>query len=417
MEKAKNNIEDQKQAEVKQEIKQAMDLVFSQFQAFVLSMVSRHSLSFTMRTGMLDTLILMYAQYKVTLWQKIVSKIDAGSPAEKSCLEELSSLAHFFASNQEAAPYEGSDLSVNLKIADYRAHVFAAKTACQETEKSCDMALATIKSSTLFYIFTDGAIDTMEELHSYLQEKERYLDALLDFQNDEKTLDDLPDSFFDLIDEIYCLKSQLTLLVSLQHTSSRSKCIGPHSFDDISEHLNSLYQTARLANCADFADNFLDEHLVNAGEIDKLRASAIYEMREILENDDNFTGYHIGHITTGKMQYQATAAKISNTADGEDAQTFEILYGSVYDKKEDARKELDTKFNSTEYINQCVIEFPSDEWFSVVKNVDGKKAYPFLFDTQLNAVAALYYLARPKNYIEYLIANTEQEKNNDADGE
>ena len=64
-----------------------------------------------------------------------------------------------------------------------------------------------------------------------------------------------------------------------------------------------------------------------------------------------------------------------------------------------------------------MIEFPSDEWFSVVKNVDGKKAYPFLFDTQLNAVAALYYLARPKNYIEYLIANTEQEKNNDADGE
>lgn len=259
MEKAKNNIKNQKQEEVEQEIKQAMDLVFSQFQAFVLSMVSRHSLSFTMRTGMLNTLILMYAQYKVTLWQKIVSKIDAGSPAEENCLEELSSLAHFFASNQEA-------------------------------EKSCDMALVAIKSSTLFYILTDGAIDTMEELHSYLQEKERYLDALLDFQDDDKTPDDLPDSFFDLIDEIYCLKSQLTLLVSMQHTSSRSKCIGPHSFDDISEH---------------------------------------------------FDGYHIGHITTGKMQYQATAAQISNTADGEDVQTFEILHGSVYDKKEDAQKELD----------------------------------------------------------------------------
>lgn len=95
MEKAKNNIENQKQEKVEQEIKQAMDLVFSQFQAFVLSMVSRHSLSFTMRTGMLNTLILMYAQYKVTLLQKIVSKIDAGSPAEENCLEKLSSLAHF----------------------------------------------------------------------------------------------------------------------------------------------------------------------------------------------------------------------------------------------------------------------------------------------------------------------------------
>jgi len=179
---------------------------------------------------------------------------------------------------------------------------------------------------------------------------------------------------------------------------------------------------------------------------------AAKEMAEIMDNKDNSSGYHINHVTSGKIAYCvfSTEGDKAYTTDGVEynsreeaekkAETYEDAYVEerdgknsgkvwiVYSEDEEATKTMKeeglghyvSEFDTSEEAeaeaatleNGHVEEMPSEEWYAVIRNDTGRSVYEMLFPTETRALAFLYKVANPKAWAAYLKARDEAGKEN-----
>lgn len=172
---------------------------------------------------------------------------------------------------------------------------------------------------------------------------------------------------------------------------------------------------------------------------DLIRQAAL-EMNDIIINKDNSSGFHINHITSGKIVYcvytldnlkaytfagqYGSKEEAEKAAEGyEDAYTEEIGDGqwcvmsldedlTQYEKENDlVPGEYVGEFDTLEeaqaecaaYQHTSIDEMPSEEWWVVIDNSFGKQAFKMLFPSENRALAFLYRTAMPpvwKSYVE-----------------
>lgn len=119
-----------------------------------------------------------------------------------------------------------------------------------------------------------------------------------------------------------------------------------------------------------------------------LLENAVYEMKQILEDKHNTYGYHINHLTSGKMEYTVVLSKDSDSEDidreveFEDFETLEQAEAFA-----ENRDDVDT-----------ILESPTEEYFLVVNN-ETDKAFDMMYPTLIRALTFMYGAIYPKHFM------------------
>lgn len=227
-----------------------------------------------------------------------------------------------------------------------------------------------------------------EMIKSYLEDTIRYFGALEDFSDSEENL---PDEYYARIEETLQMYNAVNILVNAQMAMRIPEKRSPKSLDEIARNMAGLMQLARLEELAKDGANVPD--LRNIVPHTKEFLDAVDELEEIRENPDNFTGFHVNHIISGKSVF----CLMKETSDEN-----EIGYQSLgeFASREEAEKTANKIARETGD-KVVVYESPSDEYYTLIRNADDTLASCCLFDSEAIAYAALYLFAKPKCYLAF----------------
>lgn len=227
-----------------------------------------------------------------------------------------------------------------------------------------------------------------EMIKSYLEDTIRYFGALEDFSDSEENL---PDEYYARIEETLQMYNAVNILVNAQMAMRIPEKRSPKSLDEIASNMAGLMQLARVEELAKGGANVPD--LRNIVPHTKEFLDAVDELEEIRENPDNFTGFHVNHIISGKSVF-CLMKETSNEN--------EIGYQSLgeFASREEAEKTAN-KIAEETGDKVVVYESPSDEYYTLIRNADDTLASCCLFDSEAIAYAALYLFAKPKCYLAF----------------
>lgn len=264
-----------------------------------------------------------------------------------------------------------------------------AKTGIKLLELSAKLESQSAEEKLLRSIFggnTNKDEKAREMIKSYLEDTIRYFEALEDFSDSEENL---PDEYYARIEEVLQIYNVVNILVNAQMAMCIPKKRSPKSLDEIAGNMAGIMQLARLEELAKDGANLPDFR--NVVPRTKEFLDAVDELEEIRENPDNFTGFHVNHVISGKSVF-CLMKEISDEN--------EIGYQSLgeFASREEAEKAAD-KITGETGDKVEIYESPSDEYYTLIRNADDSLASCCLFDSEAIAYAALYLFAKPKCYL------------------
>lgn len=266
-----------------------------------------------------------------------------------------------------------------------------AKTGIKLLELSAKLESQSAEEKLLRSIFggnTNKDEKAREMIKSYLEDTIRYFEALEDFSDSEENL---PDEYYARIEDTLQIYNAVNILVNAQMSMCIPKKRSPKSLDEIAGNMAGIMQLARLEELAKDGANLPDFR--NVVPRTKEFLDAVDELEEIRENPDNFTGFHVNHVISGKSVFCLT----KKTSDEN-----EIEYQSLgeFASREEAEKAAD-KITGETGDKVEIYEAPSDEYYTLIRNADDSLASCCLFDSEAIAYAALYLFAKPKCYLAF----------------
>jgi len=266
-----------------------------------------------------------------------------------------------------------------------------AKTGIKLLELSAKLERRSVEEKLLRSIFGENANKdekAREMIKSYLEDTIRYFGALEDFSDSEENL---PEEYYARIEETLQIYNAVNILVNAQMAMCIPKTRSPKSLDEIAGNMAGLMQLARLEELAKDGANLPDFR--NIVPRTKEFLDAVDELEEIRENPDNFTGFHVNHVISGKSVF----CLMKETSDEN-----EIEYQSLgeFASREEAEKAAD-KITGETGDKVEIYEAPSDEYYTLIRNADDSLASCCLFDSEAIAYAALYLFAKPKCYLAF----------------
>lgn len=266
-----------------------------------------------------------------------------------------------------------------------------AKTGIKLLELSAKLESQSAEEKLLRSIFggnTNKDEKAREMIKSYLEDTIRYFEALEDFSDSEENL---PDEYYARIEDTLQIYNAVNILVNAQMSMCIPKKRSPKSLDEIAGNMAGIMQLARLEELAKDGANLPDFR--NVVPRTKEFLDAVDELEEIRENPDNFTGFHVNHVISGKSVF----CLMKETSDEN-----EIEYQSLgeFASREEAEKAADKIAGETGDKVE-IYESPSDEYYTLIRNADDSLASCCLFDSEAIAYAALYLFAKPKCYLAF----------------
>lgn len=266
-----------------------------------------------------------------------------------------------------------------------------AKTGIKLLELSAKLESQSAEEKLLRSIFggnTNKDEKARKMIKSYLEDTIRYFEALEDFSDSEENL---PDEYYARIEDTLQIYNAVNILVNAQMSMCIPKKRSPKSLDEIAGNMAGIMQLARLEELAKDGANLPDFR--NVVPRTKEFLDAVDELEEIRENPDNFTGFHVNHVISGKSVF----CLMKETSDEN-----EIEYQSLgeFASREEAEKAADKIAGETGDKVE-IYESPSDEYYTLIRNADDSLASCCLFDSEAIAYAALYLFAKPKCYLAF----------------
>ena len=120
-----------------------------------------------------------------------------------------------------------------------------------------------------------------------------------------------------------------------------------------------------------------------------LLEDAVYEMGQILENKHNDYGYHINHITSGKMEYTVVISSDSDEEGVDKDVQFEDF---------ETMEEAEAFAENSDKNIETILESPTEEYFLVVNN-ETNKAFDMMYPTLIRALTFMYGAIYPKHFM------------------
>lgn len=311
-------------------------------------------------------------------------------------LEDLSHIVWKMTNTFNAPAVESNVYSDLLKNDDARSLLFEAKTFAKQTGNICKLIdkLQSKEKRLLDAIFGTNEPHLWSNLKAWVNDTEKYFDAVNDF-SESASSDDLPGEVYERLEELNSIYSHLTILVGLETSSRIFPRKDPETIGQMEDKIRSIYQIAKIEAvlpetgmklCKDSSDKF---------------KAAVEEMAEILKNPDNYTGFHINHVTSGNSAYA-----VIGTIRNEDGRETQKNFG-IHMTKQEAEKQAEKIKAEDIQIFEC----PTEEFYVVLHNSDNSRASGCVFETKQQALAVLYKFAKPDAFTAYQRSIEKEEKN------
>lgn len=302
-------------------------------------------------------------------------------------------------------------------IEDADATWFETENIISQTKNLLKHA-AVLESATplerLMHMNEDGIKDSYGKLEIILSEREKNLKEMYE-KAKGKDSDSLDWEYFTDISTI-CGMYDLLFYIYLTGVTfvSERKNKGKYTVKEIDDRLAGLMSLARMRKISGNKDLFKITDLdtredITDKEKEKImaREDALEELEDIYQNKDNFTGFHVNHITSGNIQYVLNADKKTEEKDEYGHNIIKIDRIGIYATKkeaEDATEKLDG------YEGYTILDVPTDEYYTVIRNEDGKEAAPCKPTEEALAYAILYSMAMPESFMKYMAVCDELDK-------
>lgn len=342
---------------------------------------------------------------------RVPKMIEEEKVAEDTCIGIMGRCTRLFTAGLPDSVYDSL-----LENDNTESFLFEAKAEAEQTLRLAKMTKKHFFSgmrSLNTALFGTNEPEMWDNMISWLQATAAYFGAVDDFK--ETDSDDLPDSLYLRLDELCALKQNLIFLNSLS-TADVIRKARPVNVKGMEDKLQPLYDCILHDDKGKPSVNTLKLQFMKKPTQEFM--NALDEMVEILGNKDNYTGFHINHMTDGTIQYVVSAICDCVNEDG----TPEVQDGvpacgtkfvgpfNTRKEAEEAEKKLDNVISSR------ILEEPGEEFYSVLRDSDSSIVTKVLFPYELRALAVLYIFAKPDAFVAYEKSIPETEGSQDGEG-
>ncbi len=260
-----------------------------------------------------------------------------------------------------------------------------------------------------------GIDDCYERIDKWLSDKCGFMSAQCDFTEGTDT-DDLPETFYEELNTVCAVNDILVFINTLGFSFGKPK----KETDDfnIYDVKNVLGMLISLLNRRNLPGDRIFQKITDLEsrndiseeekELIRAREDALDELDDIYSNKDNFTGLHVNHVVSGNTGFVVWAKKLTDELDENGKPIYLIDEYGPYASEKDANTAAE-KLEG--YDGWMVFENPTDEFYSVIRNEDGKEDVCCKMESEDMAYAFLYSLAKPESFVKYLkLRNKKAEK-------
>ena len=261
-----------------------------------------------------------------------------------------------------------------------------------------------------------GIDDSYERIDKWLSEKGGFMSAQCDFTEGDDT-DDLPESLYEELNTV-CVVNDILMFInalgfSFGKLSKASDDLNVYNIRKLLGMLISLLNRRNLPGDRIFQKitdlESRDDLSEEEKELIRAREDALEELDDIYNNKDNFTGLHVNHVVSGNTEFVVWAKKITDELDENGNPVYQLDDFGPYATKKDAENAAEKLEGYSEWM---VFENPTDEFYTVIRNEDGKEDVCCKMESEDFAYAFLYALAKPESFVQYLELRNKKAENN-----